>query len=272
MTEQPKNNRPKKNQPKKGQSKRNQPKVTGGGSKPHGAFKPSIIVNDDGAKVNVHLYVLLDRSGSMAAIADDVIGGFNRLLADQQADGPDALITLVQFDSQDPQEFIADACPVHDVLPLDAATFAPRGGTPLLDATGMLIGTAAKRAAEVESRGLPTEEVVFISITDGHENASTEADLPAVRKLVDKHTEAGWTFVFLSAALDVYGEAGGLGNDARSTQAFAADAVGTQLAFASLSERTTERRRRVRDRELFDRDDFFEGCKPAEADRDRRGT
>ena len=51
----------------------------------------------------VHLYVLLDRSGSMASMADDVIGGFNRLLADQQADGADARFTLVQFDSEDPQ-------------------------------------------------------------------------------------------------------------------------------------------------------------------------
>ena len=30
----------------------------------------------------VHLYVLLDRSGSMASMADDVIGGFNTLLAE----------------------------------------------------------------------------------------------------------------------------------------------------------------------------------------------
>lgn len=63
---------------------------------------------DDAAPI-VHLYVLLDRSGSMASIADDVIGGFNQLLAEQQADGADALITLVQFDSQDPHEVIADA-------------------------------------------------------------------------------------------------------------------------------------------------------------------
>ena len=47
-----------------------------------------------------HFYVLLDRSGSMESMRGDVIGGFNNLLADQQADGPDARLTLVQFDSQ----------------------------------------------------------------------------------------------------------------------------------------------------------------------------
>lgn len=43
-----------------------------------------------------HLYLLLDRSGSMEAIADDVLGAYNRFLADQQRDGPDARLTFVQ--------------------------------------------------------------------------------------------------------------------------------------------------------------------------------
>lgn len=239
-------------------------------SKPTGAFKPHKIVNDDGTPVNVHLYVLLDRSGSMASIADDVIGGFNQLLAQQQADGPDALLTLVQFDSTDPQEILADASPVHDVLPLDASTFLPRGATPLLDATGQLIARAANRAASLDADGEPTEEVVFISITDGHENASTELSLPAVKELIAKHRAAGFTFVFLSAALDVYGEASGLGHGVGAVQSFEPDATGTRLAFDSLSARMTERRQRIRDGETFDREEFFEGDKPAEADRLRR--
>src|SRR5690606_34951540 len=86
------------------------------------------------AKARPHFYVLLDRSGSMASMVDDVIGGFNQLIADQQADGPDARITLVQFDSQDPQEVLIDARRVSVSRPLSRATFVPRGGTPLLDA------------------------------------------------------------------------------------------------------------------------------------------
>ena len=35
-----------------------------------------------------HFYVLLDRSGSMESMRTDVIGGFNNLVAEQQADGP----------------------------------------------------------------------------------------------------------------------------------------------------------------------------------------
>lgn len=58
----------------------------------------------------VHLYLLLDRSGSMASMAADVVEGFNALLAEQAtAGGVAARMTFVQFDSEDPQEIIADA-------------------------------------------------------------------------------------------------------------------------------------------------------------------
>ena len=69
----------------------------------------------------VHLFVLLDRSGSMAAMAEQVVAGFNQLLVDQQADGHDARMTLVQFDSEDPLEVVADAIPIAEVVPLNAS-------------------------------------------------------------------------------------------------------------------------------------------------------
>jgi len=220
---------------------------------------------------DVHLYVLLDRSGSMAGMVDDVIGGFNHLLAEQQADGSDARMTLVQFDSADPQEVVADAVPIAEMTPLDASTFVPRGGTPLLDATGMLLGRAAARAARRSNDALPAEELVVVSITDGHENASQEFTLAAVRQLIDAHTTAGWTFVFLGAGPDVYAEAGGLGYDVRSVQAFAADGAGSHEAFSSLSRSTRSKRARIRRAMDVDKGDFFVD-KDAEADRRRRGA
>lgn len=218
----------------------------------------------------VHLYVLLDRSGSMAAMAGEVISGFNQLLAEQQADGNDARMTLVQFDSQDAQEVLADAVPIAEVIPLDGHTFVPRGGTPLLDATGILLGRASSRAAQRAADGLDAEEIIFVSITDGHENASSEFGLDTVKQLIDGHTRDGWTFVFLGAALDVYGEASALGYDHRSVQSWAADGTGAAMAFASLSRSAAKRRAMHRHGESVDKGDFFEGDKPAEDDRRRR--
>ncbi|MFV0316197.1 MAG: VWA domain-containing protein [Microthrixaceae bacterium] len=219
----------------------------------------------------VHLYVLLDRSGSMASIADDVIGGYNRLLADQRGLGSRTRITLVQFDSNNPQEVVADAVPVSEVLPLEHETFVPRGSTPLLDATGRLIARATARQHQHAALG-HEEEIVFVSITDGHENASQELTLPAVRKMIDERTEAGWTFVFLSAALDVYGEATSLGYDPRSAQSFTADAEGVHLAMDSLSRSVGEFRQDVLEGRTFDKGDFFRDDKAAEEDRRRRGS
>lgn len=215
----------------------------------------------------VHLYVLLDRSGSMASIADDVIGGFNRLIADQRADGDDAVVTLVQFDSEDVHEVVTNATPVGQVPPLDGATFVPRGATPLLDATGQLLARAAQRVEYLEIAGKPAEDIVFVSITDGHENSSRELSLSQIRRAVEHRTKQGWTFVFLSAALDVYGESHAMGYDARSAQAFAPDPRGIDLAMDALSTSMRNHRQKVRSGTSFDRGDFFEGEKVAEADR-----
>jgi len=217
-----------------------------------------------------HIVILIDRSGSMESIAEDVIGGFNQFLGTQQRDGNDARVTFVQFDSQDPQEVVVAGAPIGEVVPLSAATFVPRGGTPLLDATGRLITRIAANQVERRNAGLPDEDILFVSITDGDENSSREFSLEQIRRLIAEKSASGWNFAFLSAALDAYGDAGRMGVHAGATQAFAADARGVNLAFTSLAEKTKDwraikrRGRTVRDA------DFFGADKRAEADRKRR--
>src|SRR5262245_63093084 len=114
----------------------------------------------------VHVSFLLDRSGSMSAIRDDVIGGFNQFLREQQGRSGECRMTLVQFDTQAPFEILADAARVHEVPPLDAGRYEPRSGTPLLDALGCLLDHAERRA-----RGRDEDPVVVV-FTDGEENSS----------------------------------------------------------------------------------------------------
>lgn len=220
------------------------------------------------AEPKLHLYVLLDRSGSMASMAAEVVEGFNGLLAEQaNASGAAARMTFVQFDSEDPQEVIADAIPLPEIAPLSLDTFAPRGGTPLLDATGRLIGTAMTREKIVGG----TESIVFATITDGFENASHEFKLDGIKELVEDRTAAGWTFVFLGADPSAYAEAEKLGYDARSTQHFAPDGAGARAAWSELGRGVSTRRMKLASREAYDAADFFEGDKAADEDRERRG-
>jgi len=214
-----------------------------------------------------HIYILLDRSGSMSSIANDVIGGFNQYMKQQKENGPDAKVTFVQFDSQDPQHVIVAGAPISEIVDLTPETFIPRGGTPLFDATGLLIGRARVEAAAREATGLQKEDILFISVTDGEENQSSEYSLSQIKKLVKECEKSGWTFVFLSAALDAYGDAERIGVKHGNIQAFDGTAQGTRIAFHSLAMKTSEFRDKKRLFEAAENDDFFGSDKPAEDDR-----
>src|SRR6476469_2718645 len=71
----------------------------------------------------VHMHFLLARSGSMASMAPDVIGGFNSFLHNQQAMPGRSRMTLVQFDSNDPFEVLTDGFELAQVRPLRPRTF-----------------------------------------------------------------------------------------------------------------------------------------------------
>ena len=220
----------------------------------------------------VHLYVLLDRSGSMSAMAEQVVAGFNRLLADQRADGYDARMTLVQFDDADPQEVVVDAVPIAEVVPLRYGAFEPRGTTPLLDATGRLIGRAGAPGRR-PGGGRPAARA---GPGRHHHRRRGERQPPSspgrqVVELVRAKEAEGWTFVFLGAGLDAYAEAGGLGYDPRSVQSFAPDGDRRRPRLRQpvrqdpglRGARCAAARRSIQG-------DFFEGDKPAEEDRTRR--
>ena len=83
-------------------------------------------------------------------------------------------MTLVQFDSQDSHEVLADALPLSDVDDLTEESFAPRGGTPLYDAMGHAIADATIRAERRHLGKQGTEEILFVTFTDGLENQSVE--------------------------------------------------------------------------------------------------
>ena len=211
-----------------------------------------------------HIYILLDRSGSMSSIANDVIGGFNHLISEQKKNGPDAKVTFVQFDSQDPQHVVVAGAPISEITDLTSETYIPRGSTPLLDATGLLIGRVRVEAAARAATGLAKEDILFISITDGEENQSREYNLARVTQLIEQCKAEGWTFVYLSAALTAYADAAAMGYDHGSTQQFQPTADGSGKAFASMSRGMSNMRDKKRAMESYDSALFFETGKDAE--------
>jgi ADP-ribosylglycohydrolase len=179
----------------------------------------------------------------MESIRDDVIGGFNAFLAEQQAQPGRATLTLVQFDSHDPYEVLQRFVPVQHVPMLTHETYVPRASTPLLDALGRGINDL-----EASLAGLPADrrpgQIVMVIVTDGQENASREFTKARVTEMIRAKRAQGWQFVFLSADLDAIDDAEHSGVLASHAMAFDKDAAGAQAMWSAVSRNTTAYRAR----------------------------
>ena len=189
------------------------------------------------AKTNgqTELVFILDRSGSMAGLESDTIGGFNGMIAQHKGDGGDVLVSTVLFDHEN--EVIHDRVRIADVPALTSKEYYTRGCTALLDA----MGDGIRHIKNVHKYARPEDRparTMFIVTTDGMENASTRYTADQVRAMVKQQEEAGWAFVFLGANIDAVQVAGGLGIRPEFAAEFACDAAGVRENFASLSHMT----------------------------------
>jgi hypothetical protein len=182
--------------------------------------------------MKTELISIIDRSGSMATIAKDAIGGFNTFLADQKTVPGEARMTLALFD--DKYDVLYAGKTLAEAEPLTDKTFVPRGGTALLDAIGR---TLNDQGARIKAEGWADKVIVCI-LTDGGENQSREFRQDQIKTMVQHAEGHGWSFVFLAANQDAFAAGASYGINAAHTMAFAASATGTQTAYASMSNTT----------------------------------
>ena len=190
---------------------------------------------------------VLDRSGSMYKVVNDVIGGFNRLLVKQKQETGVCRVSTVLFD--DTVQVLHNRIPIRDVEPISEREYVIGGCTALLDA----LGGAVTHHIEVQRR-LPASEkadkVVFAVITDGFENASKLFSPDQVRKLITRQTEEwGWEFLFLGANIDAVATAKAIGIDADHAVDFVCDDVGVGAGYDAVDQAVSNvrNRRRVED-------------------------
>jgi len=195
---------------------------------------------------HIHASVLLDRSGSMNTMREQVITGFNTFLADQRSGTSDAAaltVSLAQFDGQAPFDVVVDAVPAAEVTELGWDDYRPRGSTPLLDAIGRLVETLDQRIAEPAHAD---EDQIVCIITDGHENASTDFTAAQIKALIEARTEAGFTFIFLGANQDSFTAGENIGMRRGNTRNFAASGDGAKRVFDEVSSSVAAQRSRSR--------------------------
>ncbi len=187
------------------------------------------------------LVFILDRSGSMAGLEGDTIGGFNAMLQKQRGEPGEALISTVLFDNK--TEVIHDRVPLDRVSALTEKEYFVRGCTALLDAVGGTIhhiGNVHKYARE-EDR---PEKTLFVITTDGMENASRRYTYDKVRAMIERQREKyGWEFLFLGANIDAAREAARFGIRSDCAADYHADSVGTEVVYEAVSEAVCQVRR-----------------------------
>lgn len=160
--------------------------------------------------------LVLDKSGSMNAIREDTIGGFNSYIAglkkDKKDRGEEYLFTLLMFDSNS-VDIVHRAISIDDVPELTDKTYVPGASTPLIDA-------ACKAIKATEEKAGTATKVIVVIQTDGQENSSLEFKHADLVEMIKKKTAEGWDFVYLGAGIDAFQMAGSLGIRAGKTMSY----------------------------------------------------
>ena len=182
------------------------------------------------------LVFILDRSGSMAGLESDTIGGFNAMIEKQKKTEGQCWVSTVLF--SDRSHVVHDRLPLEKVPPMTDEEYFVGGCTALLDA----IGDAVKHIANIHKYARPEDvpaHTMFVITTDGMENASRRYGSDEVKKLIEGKKQEGWEFLFLGANIDAVETAKKFGIREDRAVNYHADRAGTALNFEVLSDAVT---------------------------------
>lgn len=181
----------------------------------------------DPNKAHIYNLIIVDESGSMSGLEQVTVSGINETIStirkaqEDFGDKQQHFLTLVTFDERSgvpPVRTHIDAMPISSVN--DFHDYRPRGCTPLFDAMGQSLTRLHERIKDDENAS-----AVVTVITDGLENASREWSGTALRKLIERLKEEGWTFSYMGSCHDVVEVTMNLAID--NVMAFDHDQLGT---------------------------------------------
>lgn len=179
------------------------------------------------------LVFILDRSGSMAGLERDTIGGFNAMIEKQKKQEGECLVNTVLFSND--AEIIHDRVPLERIEPMTDRDYTVGGCTALLDA----IGGAIRHISTVYKYARPEdvpEHTLFVITTDGMENASRRFSADEVRAMIERQKrEHGWEFLFVGANIDAVQTAKRFGIAEDRAVNYHADCKGTRVVYETLS-------------------------------------
>lgn len=181
---------------------------------------------------NTEIIFIIDKSGSMAHLAGDTIGGFNGFIASQKALEGKATLTTVLFDST--WRILHDGLDIHEVKPMTTSDYVAGGMTAMLDAIGETINKVQDRHDELGVE--KPEKVIFVITTDGEENSSRKFNKSQIEKMIKHQTNShGWEFMFLGANMDSVKEAASIGISSNHAHSYDYTSKGVTDAYTTLT-------------------------------------
>lgn len=109
------------------------------------------------------------------------------------------------------------------------------GCTALLDAVGSTIDMISY--FQKKERGKKATQTIFVIITDGMENASSEYSYSSIQKMIqEKRRKEDWKFIFLGANIEAPEFASKLGIDKRYARKHVSDSIGTAMNYRVLDQ------------------------------------
>ena len=179
------------------------------------------------------LVFILDKSGSMAGLESDTIGGFNAMIEKQRKCDGECYVSTVLFDNN--SEVLHDRVKIQDIKPMDDNDYTVGGCTALIDA----LGGAIKHIANVHRYARPEDvpqNTMFVITTDGMENASKKYSSEKVKNMIEhKKSKYGWEFLFVGANIDAVETARRYGIDEDRAVNYHADKEGTKVVYNSVA-------------------------------------
>lgn len=182
------------------------------------------------------LVFILDKSGSMAGLESDTVGGYNAMLSKQRVGEGDVNVTTVLF--SDRMKQICTRESIEKVSLMTEKDYQVGGCTALLDAIGesIVYMKNVQKYAKPEQRA---DKVLFIITTDGYENASREYNYEKVRHMVEAQKGEDWEFLFLGANIDAISTAAKFGIKPQYATNYVADEEGTRLNYEAMDRAVT---------------------------------
>lgn len=202
---------------------------------------------------HTNITLVVDRSGSMTSIRQDMEKGLEAFLAEQAKLPGTASVTLWTFDNE-----IEKVYENKDIKTIGGITISPRGSTAMHDGIGKAVNhllttpatmrkdsfqkVAVKYGNEDLYKKVADVTNIIVIVTDGGENASKEYTVATSKALVAQAQEMGAEFVFLGANQDAITTAARYGIASHSTITYAASSAGSRNVTQSLNTYATSLR------------------------------